>query len=128
MFERIITEKAPLPVGPYSQAVICKNLIFVSGQIPVNPETNQVVDGDILVQTKQVIENIKNILEKAGLKLENVVKTTVYLKNIKDFENMNFIYAQYFKHKPARTTVEVSNLPKNVLIEIEVIAVIPEGK
>lgn len=128
MFERIITEKAPLPVGPYSQAIKWKNLIFVSGQIPIDPETNNVVDGDISIQTKQVIENVQNILNKAGIGLENVVKTTVYLKNLKDFEKMNYVYTQYFKNKPARTTVEVSNLPKNVLIEIEVIAIMEDKR
>ncbi|HOK56390.1 MAG TPA: Rid family detoxifying hydrolase [bacterium] len=128
MFERIITEKSPLPVGPYSQGIKWKNFIFISGQIPVDPKTNTVVNGDITSQTKQVIENIKNILTEAGADLENVVKTTVFLKNINDFEKMNYVYAQYFKNKPARTTVEVSNLPKNVLIEIEVIAIIEEGK
>lgn len=128
MFERIITEKAPIPIGPYSQAVVWNNLVFVSGQIPLNPETNKVVGDDIEIQTKQVIENIKQILEKAGTSLDKVIKTTVYLRNLKDFDRMNFVYAQYFKHKPARTTIEVSNLPKNALVEIEVIAIKGEKK
>ncbi|MCM8818059.1 MAG: RidA family protein [Candidatus Omnitrophica bacterium] len=123
MFERIITEKAPLPIGPYSQAVKWKNFIFVSGQIPINPETNIVVKGDIAIQTEQVIENIKNILDKAGASLDDVVKTTVFLKNLNDFDKMNLVYSKYFKNKPARSTFEVSRLPKDVLIEIEVIAI-----
>lgn len=124
MFERINTKNAPAAIGPYSQAIKYGNFIFISGQIPVEPSTNKIVPQDIEIQTRQVIENIKGILEKIGGTLENVIKTTVYLKNMKDFEKMNFIYAQYFKNKPARTTVEVSNLPKGALIEIEAIAVI----
>ncbi|HOL22234.1 MAG TPA: RidA family protein [bacterium] len=125
MFKTISTDKAPLTVGPYSQAVIAGNLVFLSGQIPVDPSTNQVVKGDITAQTQQVIQNIIVILKEAGCSIENVVKTTVYLKDIKDFDNMNLVYASFFKHKPARATVEVSNLPKGVLIEIDCIAVIP---
>ncbi|MCM8771741.1 MAG: RidA family protein [Candidatus Omnitrophica bacterium] len=126
MFEKIVTDKAPLPVGPYSQAIKWKNFIFVSGQIPIDPLTNEIVKGDISVQTKAVIENIRNILKEAGGDLENVVKATVFLKNLNDFEKMNLIYSQYFKNKPARSVVEVSRLPKDVLIELEVIAIIKE--
>lgn len=126
MFEKIITENAPLPIGPYSQAVRYKNFIFISGQIPINPKTNEIVKGDITVQTKQVIENIKGILNKVGAGLENIVKTTVYLKRLNDFEKMNYVYAQYFKNKPARSVVIVSDLPKNSLIEIEAIAILKE--
>jgi 2-iminobutanoate/2-iminopropanoate deaminase len=126
MFEKIITENAPLPVGPYSQAVRYKNFIFISGQIPIDPKTNEIVKGDIAVQTKQVIENIKGILNKVGAGLENIVKTTVYLKRLNDFEKMNYVYAQYFKNKPARSVVIVSDLPKNSLIEIEAIAILKE--
>jgi 2-iminobutanoate/2-iminopropanoate deaminase len=126
MFEKIITENAPLPIGPYSQAVRYKNFIFISGQIPINPKTNEIVKGDITVQTKQVIENIKGILNKVDAGLENIVKTTVYLKKLNDFEKMNYVYAQYFKNKPARSVVIVSELPKNSLIEIEAIAILKE--
>jgi 2-iminobutanoate/2-iminopropanoate deaminase len=126
MFEKIITENAPLPIGPYSQAVRYKNFIFISGQIPINPKTNEIVKGDITVQTKQVIENIKGILNKVDAGLENIVKTTVYLKKLNDFEKMNYVYAQYFKNKPARSVVIVSDLPKNSLIEIEAIAILKE--
>ncbi|MFN4226856.1 MAG: Rid family detoxifying hydrolase [Candidatus Ratteibacteria bacterium] len=128
MFERILTEKAPLPVGPYSQAIKWRNFIFISGQIPIDPKTGKIVGEDIEIQTKIVIENMKNILNEVGVDLDNVVKTTIYLKNIKDFEKMNYVYAKYFKNKPARTTVEVSNLPKNALIEIEAIAIIEEER
>lgn len=126
MFERIITEKAPLPVGPYSQGVKWGNFIFVSGQIPLNPKTNKVIEGDISLQTQQVIENIKNILDEVGASLDDVVKTTVFLKDLNDFEKMNLVYSKYFKNKPARSTIEVSRLPKDVLIEMEVIAIIQE--
>lgn len=124
MFKRIETEEAPFAIGPYSQAVQFKNILFVSGQIPVDPKTNQVVKGDISIQTERVIKNIEGILKAAGAGIENVVKTTVFLKNIKDFERMNFVYASFFRNKPARSTVEVSSLPKGVLIEIECIAIL----
>jgi len=127
MFEKIFTENAPLPVGPYSQAIKYKNFIFISGQIPIEPKTNEIVKGDISVQTKQVIENIKGILNKVGAELENIVKTTIYLKKLNDFEKMNYVYAQYFKNKPARSVVIVSDLPKNALIEMEAIAILKEG-
>jgi 2-iminobutanoate/2-iminopropanoate deaminase len=127
MFEKILTEVAPLPVGPYSQAVKYKNFIFISGQIPVDPKTNEIVRGDITVQTKQVIENIKSILNKVDADIENIIKTTVYLKKLNDFEKMNYVYAQYFKNKPARSVVIVSDLPKNALIEMEAIAILKEG-
>ncbi len=121
--EIIFTDKAPRPIGPYSQAVLIGNLIFLSGQIPIDPNTNEVVDGDITVQTRRVLENIKSVLEKADCTLENVVKVGVYLKNLNDFKKFNEVYAEYFnKQPPARTTVEVSNLPKGVLLEIDVIA------
>jgi len=105
---------------------VAGNLVFLSGQIPVEPSTNQVVKGDITAQTQQVIQNIIVILKEAGCSIEDVVKTTVYLKDIKDFDKMNLVYASFFKHKPARSTVEVSNLPKGVLVEIDCIAVIPQ--
>ena len=124
MFRRIETENAPFAIGPYSQGIIYKNFIFVSGQIPVDPKTNKVVKGDITVQTERVIKNIEGILKEAGANLDNVIKTTVFLKNIRDFEKMNLVYASFFRNKPARSTVEVSNLPKGVLIEIECIAII----
>ncbi|MFN3787091.1 MAG: RidA family protein [Sulfurihydrogenibium azorense] len=119
----IYTEKAPKPIGPYSQAVKYENLIFISGQIAIDPSTNEFVNSDVATQTKIIMENIKAILEEAGINLNHVIKTTIFLKNLEDFQIVNEIYGQYFKdHKPARSTVEVSRLPKDALVEIEVIA------
>ncbi|MCX8083120.1 MAG: RidA family protein [bacterium] len=126
MFKTISTDKAPWAIGPYSQAIVADKFIFLSGQIPLDPLTNQIVKGDITIQTQQVIQNIIVILKEAGCGIENIVKTTVYLKNINDFEKMNLVYASFFKHKPARSTVEVSGLPKGALIEIDCIAIIPQ--
>ena len=121
--QSIYTEKAPKPIGAYSQAIKYNGFVFVSGQIAIDPRTNQFVNGSVEEQTKIVMENIKAILEEAGLDLSCVIKTTIYLKNIKDFPKVNEVYSRYFKeHKPARATVEVSNLPKDALVEIEVIA------
>ncbi|MCX7759587.1 MAG: RidA family protein [Hydrogenothermaceae bacterium] len=123
MMQIIQTEKAPQAIGPYSQAIKYENLVFISGQIAIDPATNQFIGGDIKEQTVRVLENIKAILEEAGLNLNHVIKTTIYLKNLEDFQTVNQIYGEYFKeHKPARATVEVSRLPKDALIEIEVIA------
>ena len=119
----IYTEKAPKPIGPYSQAVDVNGWLFISGQIPIDPATNQVIDGDFKSQVRRVLENIKAIVEAAGGSLENVVKVTVYLRDISKFNEFNEIYAQYFKEAyPARAVIEVSNLPKGVEIEIEAIA------
>ena len=121
--QTIYTEKAPKPIGAYSQAVKYNGFVFVSGQIAIDPKTNQFVNGTVEEQTEIIMENIKAILEEAGLDLSCVIKTTIYLKNIEDFPKVNEVYSRYFKeHKPARATVEVSNLPKNALVEIEVIA------
>lgn len=118
----IETEKAPAAIGPYSQAIISGNFIYTSGQIPIVPETGIFVDGTIKEQTEQVIKNIDAILSAARSSLENVVKTTCYLKNISDFSTFNSIYAKYFTSKPARSCVEVAKIPKDALVEIEVIA------
>ncbi|MFA5689022.1 MAG: RidA family protein [Kiritimatiellales bacterium] len=122
--EILLTETAPAPIGPYSQAVRAGNLIFCSGQIPVNPADNTIPDG-IEAQTKQVLANLNAVLMAAGENFSSVVKTTVFLTDMNDFPAMNKIYAEYFNkhHSPARSTVEVSQLPKDVLIEIEAIAV-----
>ena len=121
--EIIATDKAPATIGPYSQAVKVGNFIFVSGQIPIDPKTGKIVGNDIMAQTKRVLENIKAVLEAAGANLTNVVKTTVYLVDMGDFNAMNEIYATYFSEKPpARSTVEVSKLPKGSKIEVDVIA------
>lgn len=120
----IRTDKAPTAIGPYEQGIRVENLIFTSGQIPVDPVTQGIVLGDIKEQTKRVIENIRAVLETGGASLETVVKTTVYLKNISDFNEMNEVYERYFKeNKPARSRVEVSALPKGVGIEMEAIGV-----
>jgi 2-iminobutanoate/2-iminopropanoate deaminase len=119
----IRTEKAPKPIGPYSQAIRIGNLLFLSGQIPIHPITGEVVTGDVGNQTKQVLDNIKGILESQGLGMESVVKVTVFLTDIGSFSQMNEVYATYFSSlPPARSTVEVSGLAKNVDVEIEAIA------
>lgn len=120
--KRIETNKAPKAIGPYSQAIVINDLVYTSGQIAINPETNEMVENDIVKQTYQVINNIKNILVEAGTNLDNVIKTTVFVKDICDFPKINEIYANFFKECPARSLVEVSSLPKNALIEIEAIA------
>lgn len=127
MKEIIFTEKAPKPVGPYSQAVKAGGFLFIAGQIPINPETGALVEGDIRAQTRQVLENVKAIVEAAGGSLNDVVKVTVYLRDMGDFGAMNEVYSEYFSDsKPARAAVEVSNLPKGAAIEVEAIAYIPE--
>ena len=124
MNKRIIkTAQAPLPIGPYNQAVVVGNIVYTSGQIPLDLN-NAVVPGGITEQTKSVLENLKAVLEGAGTSLANVVKTTVFLKNMGDFASMNDVYGEYFDAKtaPARTTVEVARLPKDVFVEIEAVA------
>ena len=116
------TDKAPKAIGPYSQAIVTGGLIYTSGQIPINPSSGNIEAEDITGQTKQVIENLSAVLEESGCSLQKVVKTTCFLKNINDFATFNDVYAQYFTGKPARSCVEVSNLPKGALVEIEVIA------
>ena len=124
MFQVIQTDNAPAAIGPYSQALIQGNLLFSSGQIPINPATGQVVDGEIKEQVLQVMKNIEAILKEAGATFEQVIKTTCFLKNMDDFAAFNEIYSQYFTGKPARSCVAVAKLPKDVLCEVEVIAVI----
>ena len=119
----IYTDKAPKPIGPYSQAVRAGNLLFCCGQIAIDPKTNQVMTGPVEEQAKQVLENIRAVLDKAGLTFQNVVKSTIYLTNMNDFTTVNEVYARYFKEEPAaRTTIAVAGLPKGVHVEIEVIA------
>lgn len=123
----IFTPKAPVAVGPYSQAVVIEehNLIFVSGQIGMNPQTKEIVRGGTTEETKQALENMKNILEACGSSLDKVVKTTVFMKDLDDFGLMNEAYSSFFKENPpARSTVEVKGLPKGAKIEIEAIALI----
>ncbi|MBC6474590.1 MAG: RidA family protein [Hormoscilla sp. GM102CHS1] len=123
----IHTEKAPAPVGPYNQAIALGNLLFVSGQIAIDPSSNQIVyNDDVAKQTSRVMANLQAVLEAAGAKFENVVKTTIFLKDMNDFATVNQVYAGYFdlENAPARACVEASRLPKDVLVEIECIAVI----
>ena len=125
----ISTENAPAAIGPYSQAVItqCGKLLFTAGQIPMDPATSLVVEGDIQKQTRQVFSNLKGILEAAGSDFEHIVKMTVFLKDMNDFAMMNDVYSTYFtENPPARSAVEVARLPKDVDIEIECIAIVPE--
>lgn len=120
----ISTDKAPGAIGPYSQAVLAGNLLYASGQIPINPANGEVVDGDIKVQADQVCKNVGEILKAAGTGFENVVKTTCFLADMGDFAAFNEVYAGYFVSKPARSCVAVKTLPKNVLCEVEVIATV----
>lgn len=123
--EIISTDKAPAAIGPYSQAVKAGNLLFCSGQIPLDPATGEVVAGDVVAQAEQVMRNIIATLEAAGAGLGDVVKTTIFLADMGDFSSVNQVYGSYFdSHKPARSTVAVKTLPRNVLLEIEVIAAV----
>jgi 2-iminobutanoate/2-iminopropanoate deaminase len=125
MREVIATNDAPKAIGPYSQAIKANGLVFLSGQIPLDPATQELVQGDVAVQSERVLRNISKILKAAGSSLEQVVKTTVFLKSMLDFAAMNEVYARYFLHfPPARSTVEVARLPKDVLVEIDVIALV----
>ena len=123
MSKRVVfTKKAPEPVGPYSQAVVSGGFVFVSGQIPINPETSKLVEGGIEAQTVQVLENLKNVLESVGLTLGDVVKTSVFLADLGDFQAFNRVYSRYFTvNPPARTTVQ-SGLMAGVLLEVDAIA------
>jgi len=122
----IFTENAPAPIGPYNQAVLKGNTLYTSGQIALNPATMELVIENIEVETKQVMENMKAVLEAAGMTFENVVKTTIFIMNMNDFGSINAVYGSYFNEKtaPARETVQVACLPKNVNVEISMIAVL----
>ena len=122
MKEQIQTKDAPSAIGPYSQAVVTNGLVFTSGQIAINPESGAVEVQTIAEQTEQVCKNIKAVLEAAGSSLENVVKTTCFLKDMADFAVFNEVYAKYFVGKPARSCVAAKELPKNVLVEIDTVA------
>ena len=125
MSKQIIkTDKAPLPIGPYNQATVVGNLVFVSGQIPLDLKTGQIIEGSVKDQTKLVLEHLQNVLSAAGSSFEKVLKATVFLKDMNDFLLMNEVYSQYFKAEtaPARSTIQVARLPKDARVEIEVIA------
>ncbi len=120
--EKIATNKAPAAIGPYCQAVKINGMLFTSGQIPLDPETNTFVDGDISVQAERVMKNLMAVLEAAGTSADKVVKTTCFLQNMGDFAAFNEVYAKYFTEKPARSCVAVAALPKGALCEVELIA------
>jgi 2-iminobutanoate/2-iminopropanoate deaminase len=123
MREVVSTPDAPQAIGPYSQAIRANGLVFVSGQVAIDPATQQVIEGDVAAQTRRVMKNLAAILKAAGSGVENVVRSTVFLKSMGDFAAMNAVYGKYFSSAPpARSTVEVSRLPKDVLVEIDVIA------
>ncbi len=121
----IFTDKAPAPIGPYNQAVLTGNTLYTSGQIAINPATGELVLDTIELETKQVMQNMKAVLEAAGMTFENVVKSTIFISNMNDFGSINSVYGSYFNEKtaPARETVQVACLPKNVNVEISMIAV-----
>jgi 2-iminobutanoate/2-iminopropanoate deaminase len=121
----LFTDKAPAPIGPYNQAVLSGNTLYTSGQIAINPATGDLVLDSIEIETKQVMENMKAVLESAGMTFENVVKSTIFISNMNDFASINGVYGSYFNEKtaPARETVQVACLPKNVNVEISMIAV-----
>jgi len=119
----IYTKNAPEAIGPYSQAYLCNDTLYCSGQIAIDPTTNTFINGDITEQTNQIMKNIKGLLNAAGFDFCDVVKTTCFLKNMSDFQIFNEIYAKYFTSKPARSCVAAAQLPKDALVEIEVIAI-----
>ena len=121
----LFTDKAPAPIGPYNQAVLSGNTLYTSGQIAIDPATGDLVLDSIEIETKQVMENMKAVLESAGMTFENVVKSTIFISNMNDFASINTIYGSYFNEKtaPARETVQVACLPKNVNVEISMIAI-----
>jgi 2-iminobutanoate/2-iminopropanoate deaminase len=126
MSKRIVrTEEAPQAIGPYSQAVVAAGFVYTAGQLALDPHTGQLVPGDVRIQTKRVMENIKTILESAGSSLAGVVKTTIFLRDMNDFGAMNEIYGSYFQEDPpARSTVQVAKLPRDGAVEIEVVALV----
>ncbi len=122
MLQKISTEKAPAAIGPYSQGIVANNMLFASGQIPINPATGEIEGTDITAQAEQVCRNVGELLKAAGTDYANVVKTSCFLADMEDFAAFNEVYARYFTEKPARSCVAVKTLPKNVLCEVEVIA------
>ena len=123
--QTVHTDNAPAAIGPYSQAVVANGFVFTAGQVPFDPQSMQLVDGDIGAQTEQVMKNLRAILQQAGADLSTVVKTTVFLKDMNDFAAMNEVYARHFgDHKPARSTVQVARLPRDASVEIECVAVL----
>jgi len=126
MKKTINTNKAPLPVGPYNQAVMVKNTLYISGQVALNPNNNELIQGSIDEESHQIMKNIESILKEAGLDFKNVVRSKIYLTDMSNFSKVNEVYGSYFEkgHEPARTTIEVSGLPLGVDVEIDMIAVV----
>lgn len=125
MIEPVATDRGPKAIGPYSQAIKANGFVFLSGQIALDPETQQLVEGGVALQTDRVLQNLKAIVEASGSSLQHVVKTTVFLADLKDFAAMNEVYGRYFTaHPPARSTVEVARLPRDVRVEIDAIALL----
>ena len=126
MKKAINTNKAPLPVGPYNQAVMVKNTLYISGQVALNPTNNELIQGSIDEESHQIMKNIESILKEAGLDFKNVVRSKIYLTDMNNFSKVNEVYGSYFEkgHEPARTTIEVSGLPLGVDVEIDMIAVV----
>ena len=122
MLKKISTNKAPAAIGPYSQAIVCGNMLFTSGQIPIDPATGEISGNDITAQAEQVMQNLAAVLEEAGATFQTAVKTICFLADMADFAAFNAVYAKYFTENPARSCVAVKTLPKNVLVEVEVIA------
>lgn len=122
MLKKISTNKAPAAIGPYSQAIVCGNMLFTSGQIPIDPATGEISGSDITAQAEQVMQNLAAVLEEADATFQSAVKTTCFLADMADFAAFNAVYAKYFTENPARSCVAVKTLPKNVLVEVEVIA------
>ncbi|GCE47677.1 2-iminobutanoate/2-iminopropanoate deaminase [Thermosporothrix hazakensis] len=126
--KKINTTEAPAAIGPYSQAIRCGQFVYTSGQIPLDPATGEMVGSDIETQTHQVLKNLQAVLQSAGTSLDKVIKTTVFLANMGDFQTMNAIYAQYFNSgvTPARSTIQVAELPRKALVEIECVALVED--
>jgi 2-iminobutanoate/2-iminopropanoate deaminase len=125
MKETVSTDHAPKAIGPYSQAVIHNGIAYLSGQIALDPATNQIIEGDVAAQTERVLQNLKAVLEACGASLDSVLKTTVFLKDMSDFPRMNEVYGRYFSAKPpARSTVQAARLPRDVSVEIDAIAAV----
>ena len=126
MKKAINTNKAPMPVGPYNQAVIVKNTLYISGQVALNPTNNELIQGSIDEESHQIMKNIESILREAGLDFKNVVRSKIYLTDMSNFSKVNEVYGSYFEkgHEPARTTIEVNGLPLDVDVEIDMIAVV----
>jgi 2-iminobutanoate/2-iminopropanoate deaminase len=122
----VLTKEAPAPIGPYNQGIVANgSFLFIAGQVPIDPHNGQVIQGDIKAQTRQVLKNLQAIIHQAGAAIESVVKTTVFLKDMNEFAGMNEVYAEFFKiDPPARSTVEVARLPREVKVEIEAIVVV----